>query len=106
MYMVRVYVDYCWVGDGTASSQLGQAQSNEPGYGAAQTPGPAPLGQTMRLQDAEFVPGGDAPTQANFNTAVVAAAASLNTLMATAGAYSGGPQTPLAIAQGWASGLP
>jgi len=106
MYVVRTYTDVCWVGDGTASAQLGQAQSNQPGYGAAQGPGPAPLAQTLRLQEMEFVPGGDAPSAANFNTAFVAAAAAMNTLMQTAGAYSGGTQTPLAIAQGWASGNP
>ena len=112
--MIRVYVDFAWVGDGTASSLLGQNQSNEPGYAAALGAGPVPIGQTMRLQVSEFVPGGDSPTLANFKTALDNASADLagtpaaggSPIMSQAGAYSGGTQTPLAIAQGWATGNP
>jgi len=108
-YVVRSYVDICWIGDGAGTALLGQLQSNEPGYGTAVGTGgygAVPSAQTLRLQVNEAVPGGDTPSQANFNTALTQAATDLGTLMGTAGAYSGGTQTPYQLAQGWASGLP
>jgi hypothetical protein len=113
-YMIRVYVDFAWVGDGTASSMLGQNQSNEPGYAAALGPGPVPGSQVVSLQVSEFVPGGDTPTLANFKTALDAASADLagtpaaggSPIMSQAGAYSGGTPTPLALIQGFATGNP
>lgn len=114
MYMIRIYADLCWVGDGTSAALLGQNQSNEPGYAAALGAGPAPVAQTLRLQVSEFVPGGDSPSLANFKTAFDNAsndlagtpAAGGSPIMSQAGAYSGGTQTPLQIAQGWSTGLP
>jgi len=105
-YLVRSYTELCWVPDGVAGAALGQNQANSPGFGSALNPGSIPNAQVLRLQVAEPVPGGDSPTQANFNTAFVAIAADLNTLIATPGAFSGGTQTPLAIAQGWSTGNP
>jgi hypothetical protein len=107
--MLRCYLDICQVGDGAGTALLGQLQANEPGYGAAVGTGgygAVPSAQTLRLQDAVPVPGGDVPTAGNFTTAFTQLATELGTLLATAGAYSGGPQTPLAIVQGWNSGLP
>lgn len=114
MIMISLKLDIAQVGSGTASSLLAQNQSNEPGYAAALGAGPAPIGQTIRLHIAEFVPGGDTPTLANFLTALQAAAQDLagtpaaggSPIMSQAGAYSGGTQTPLQIVDGWASGLP
>lgn len=104
-YRIRVTVDYDWVapGSGNAALQPG-AISNLPGYGATQGPGMAGISQTLQLRVAEQVPGGAAPSQGNFDTALAAAAADITTLMGTSGAYSGGPDTPLALIQGWATG--
>jgi hypothetical protein len=105
--MLRAYIDICQVGDGAGTALLGQLQSNEPGYGAAVGTGgygAAPSAQTLRLQDAVAVPGGDVPSNANFTTAFTQLATELGTLMNAAGAYSGGTQTPLQIVQLWNSG--
>ena len=105
-YRIRVYADVDWVPDGSGMATLGQNQSNDPGVGSALGAGAVGNAQTLRLQVAESVPGGDSPTSGNFNTAFTNAATDLGTLMTTAGAYSGGTATPLSIAQGWSTGLP
>ena len=105
-YIIRTYVDIMYVGDGAGTALLGINQSNNPGFDATLTAGPVGVAQTLRLQVNETVPGGNSPSGANFNTALTAAATALGTLMTTAGAYSGGTDTPLAIAQGWATGNP
>lgn len=105
-YRIRLTVDYDFVPDGVGSTLLGQQQADMPGYGGTETYGAVGASQTLRLSEAEVVPGANAPTQANFNTALTTGIASIATRMATAGAFSGGTQTPLAIIQGWATGNP
>lgn len=105
-YIVMMELKLAWVGDGQGSALLGQYQSNQPGFGPAQGPGQIASAQMLSLIQAESVPGGDSPTQANFNTAISNAASDLETQMGTVGAWGGNNQTPLAIAQGWSSGLP
>lgn len=104
-YRIRVTVDYDWVPDGTGSAMIaGGAISNMPGYGAADGPGMVQAAQTLQLRVAEQVAGGNSPTQTNFTNAMNQAVTDLVTKMGTAGAYSGGNQTPLALIQGWATG--
>lgn len=105
-YAIEVTLRIHWVPEGAGSAFLGSNQSNHPGYGSSLGPGAVQAAQTLELRQAEQVPGGSAPTQANFNTAMTSAATDLATQMGTAGAYSGGTQTPLAIAQGWSTGQP
>lgn len=105
-YVIVVEARPCWVPDGSGGAMIGQNQSNQPGFGAALGPGTIPGAQTLTLAVTEPVPGGDTPTGANFNTALVAAAADLNTLIGTAGAWGGNTGTPLAIMQAWATGGP
>jgi hypothetical protein len=105
-YRLRVYCDFDWVPDGAAGAALGQSQANNPGFAAALNPGAVGNAQTLRLQVAESVPGGDSPTGANFNTALSSAATDLGTLLTTAGAFSGGAATPLTLIQAWSTGGP
>lgn len=97
-YMVRTYVDVCWVGEGMGPAGLGTNMSNSPGYGASATPGQMPNAQTMRFQAAEMVPGTfDAPTAANIGTAITSTATDIQ-----------GQITAAIIAQidAWATGGP
>lgn len=106
-YVVQVQVTYAWVPDGAGGAAVvGGAQANVAGYGAAGGPGSIGNAQKMEIWDMEPVPGGDSPTQANFNTAVVNAAAAINTKMGTAGSTGFSTGTPLVVAQGWSTGLP
>lgn len=106
-YRIRLTVDYDWVPDGVGFTQLGQQQSNNPGTGSTQGPGTVGAAQTLSLIQAETVPGGDSPTQSNFNTALLNAIADIETQMGTVGAAFGvGNQTPLALIQGFSSGNP
>ena len=106
MYKIRVTLDIDWVGDGAGTALLGQNQSNNPGFGSSLGPGAAQVAQTLQLRQAEQVGGGDSPVQSDFTTAMTTAVTDLVSQMGTAGAYSGGTQTPLAIAQGWSTGNP
>lgn len=103
---IRVTLDVDWVADGAGSTFLGQNQANNPGYAAALGPGGAGAAQTLEIMVAEAVPGGDSPSAANFTTALTAAAADLGTLLSTAGAWGGNPNTPLSYIQGWSTGNP
>lgn len=104
---MRVYCDIDWVGDGAGGALLGQNQANDPGYGSALGPGAAGVGQTLRLQVAEQVPGGDSPTAANFTTAFTQLATDLGTMIsASPNPFNGSTATALSIVQGWSSGLP
>jgi len=105
-YVVRVILDIDWIPDGAGTALLGQQQADMPGIGSANAAGAIGAAQTLRLFDREVVPGGDTPTQNNFNTALSAAATALNTKMGTAGAYSGGTSTPYQLASAWATGGP
>jgi hypothetical protein len=110
-YMIRLKCDYCWVPDGTGGTMLGQRQGDFPGYGAV-TAGVGGYGTVPGAQEAsdfvgELVPGGDAPINTNFQTALNAAAADLYTQLTTAGAVPGFTSgTLLALLQAWATGNP
>ena len=103
---IRVTLDVDFVPDGAGTALLGQNTSNLPGYGSALGPGAAQAAQTLQIDVAEIVPGGNSPTSGNFTTALTAAAADLGTLLSTAGAFSGGTSTPLALIQAWGTGGP
>lgn len=106
-YMIRVTLEPCYIAAGSNSALLGQQQSNEPGYGSAQSPGPVPVAQTMMLMVNETVPGGESPSSGNFTTALTAAATDLGTMLTTAGSVPGFTSgTPLALIQGWATANP
>lgn len=106
-YIIRVTLEPCYVAQGASSALLGQQQSNEPGYGATQGPGPVPVAQTMMLMVNESVPGGESPSSANFTTALSAAATDLGTMLTTAGSVPGFTSgTPLALIQGWSTANP
>lgn len=103
-YKVVVTVDFQWVGDGTYQGFMGVNQANNPGYGSALVAGGAGMAQAGQLMVAEAVPGGDSPTQANFNTAITQAATDIETLMGTAGAMYGQSGTPYNIIATWSTG--
>lgn len=103
-YRVRAYVWFDWVPDGTGFTQLGQQQSDNPGTGSAQAASTVGAAQTLSLYQAETVPGGDSPTQANFNTALTNLASDIETQMGTGGAAYGNPATPLSLIQAFSTG--
>lgn len=98
---IRVTLDVDQVVDGGGLSQLGTNQSNDPGYTATLGPGQVGIAQTLELMVSEAVPGGDAPSSANFTTALNNAAADLVTLLSTPGAWGGNPGTPLSYIDAW-----
>ena len=107
MIIVQLTARVMQVGDGPGGAYLlGQNQSENPGFGSALGAGEIPSAQYLELRVGELVPGGDSPTSGNFTTVFTTLASDLGTLMSTAGAYSGGTQTPLAIVQGWSTGNP
>lgn len=106
-YIITVNLDVAYVAQGAGSALLGQQQSNEPGYGSSQTPGPVPVAQSLRMAVNESVPGGESPSSANFTTAINLAATDLETMLTTANSVPGFTSgTPLALIQGWATGNP
>lgn len=106
-YKVRLTLDIDFGPDGAGGAGVGQNQSNNPGFGSAQGPGLVGIGQTIEMMVAEAVPGGDAPTAANFNTAITQAATDLETMLVTANSVPGFTSgTPLALVQAWATGGP
>jgi hypothetical protein len=114
-YRIRVTVDYDWIPDGGGTTFLGINQSNNPGYINNLVPGAVGMAQTAELMISELVPGADAPTLANFLTALQNAAQDLagtpplggTALMSQPGAlYGQSPATPLTIIQGFATGQP
>ena len=113
-YAIVITMDTVWVPDGAGTGILGQNQSNQPGYGGTLVPGSIGNQQSGRLMVAEQVPGADAPTLANFLTALQAAAQDLAGAPAAGGspilsqpnALGGAPGTPLSIIQTWATGQP
>lgn len=104
-YRIRAKIDFDWVPDGAGGAILGQQQGDNPGYGYTGA-GPVGAAQTLSMIDAEIVPGGDSPNQANFNTALSNMIATIETQMGTPGAAFGSTQTPLALIQGWSTGNP
>lgn len=114
-YKIRVTVDVDWVPDGGGTTFLGINQSNNPGYQSQLGPGATGVAQTAQLMIAELVPGADAPTLANFFTALSNAANDLagtpvgtnpTPLFSQPGALFGQAATPLAIIQAWSTGSP
>lgn len=102
-YVVEVETRIGWVPDGSGNTFLAQPQANIPGQG------PIPqnnrvgfMAQVRQYIVAEGVPGGDAPTLANINTALTSCvsdlASSTGTPIITA--------AELAIIQGWSTGNP
>lgn len=106
-FRLRMRVDYDWVPDGSGGATLGQAQAENPGYGAAGGAGAVGISETASDIVAELVPGGDSPSGANFQTALNAAATDLYTRLTTAGSVPGFTSgTLLAQVQGWSTGGP
>jgi hypothetical protein len=109
---IRVTLDVDQIGDGMGLAQLGQNQSNDPGYAAALGPGSVGMAQTLELMISEIVPGGDTPTLANFLTALQAAAQDIAgtpaagglPLLSQPGAWGGNPGTPLSYIDLWSTG--
>lgn len=91
------------VGAGTGPSGLGGLNADDPSYGQSESPGAAPIAQTMYFQDSEVIPGTDgAVTLANIKTALD------NMATALAGA-TGTPKittTDLAEINAWFTGSP
>lgn len=103
--IIQARIDILNVPDGAAGTIVGQNQANFAGFGSTLGPGSVGASNSLRLIVAESVPGGDSPSQANFNTAIGNMATDLETLLGTTGAWGGnGSQTPLAIIQGWSTG--
>lgn len=108
-YMLQFHVRYCWVPDGTAGA-LGQSQADFPGYGAqtAQV-GTVPAAQECQDNVGAWVTAAtkDAPTDAEFQTALNAAAASAYTNAITAGSVPGFTAGKLTdLMRAWATGGP
>jgi hypothetical protein len=74
MYLIRYALEICWVPDGAGPMSVASAQKLKLGtldFADLTTRIPATAGQpTGYIQ----VPGGNTPTQANFNTALAGAA--------------------------------
>jgi hypothetical protein len=112
--MVEGTIRFGWVGDGTGSQFIGPNQSNNPGFAATFAAGAVRLAQEGTIMIAEQVPGGDAPSLANFLTALTNLAndmagtptAGTVPVLSQGGAMNGDPRTPLAIIQSWATGNP
>ena len=113
-YTVRLEVNFDWIPDGGGTTFLGINQANSPGYDNNLVAGAVGMAQTATLMIRELVPGADAPTLANFLTALQNAANDLagtpplggTPLMSQPGALFGQTGTPLAIIQAFATGNP
>lgn len=114
-YVIRATIDFGWVGDGVGTAFLGQDQSNNPGYSSGFAAGEAMMAQVATKMMAELVPGGDAPTLANFLTALQNLAndmagtpvgSNATPWLSQVGGLYGQPGTPLSIIQGFSTGNP
>jgi hypothetical protein len=106
-YIVYCQVRYCWVPDGAAGA-IGQEQGDFPAYGSF-TPavGTVPAAQEASDMAGAWVPGGDAPTDANFQTALNNMAAYLYTNASTAGDVPGFTTGKLTdLMRAWSTGSP
>lgn len=101
-YRARMIVDLDWVPDGSGNTFIGQFQANNPGQGGVEQPMVVGMAQSRRYTVAEGIPGGDAPTLANINTALTNCVADL----AAASGVVVITAAELAIIQGWATGQP
>ena len=109
-YMLNCQVRYCWVPDGSAG-QLGQSQADFPGYGAFTPPSRhVPAAQeASRSVSAAWVPAAaDAPTDANFQTALnTCRGLSSTPTPSTAGSVPGFTAGKLTdLMRAWATGGP
>ena len=86
-WMLRGYVDVCWVPEGTGGVTVMPVGGlgNEPGYGAALAAGPTVNAQTMRFQVAEPITGttGTPPYSNPTSGNLTAAATQLGTDLGT-----------------------
>lgn len=107
-YMVEGKFSVCWVPDGAGSAIMGQQQANFPGYGASAGPGSVPAVQELSIIVGESVPGGDSPSEANFQTAFNTLASDVYSQFTTPGEVPGfsGSGTAYATVQTWATGEP
>ncbi len=94
-YRINLTANFQWVPAGAGGAALGQQQSNVPGMGGTVIPGAYGNAQTLQLIVGEQVPGGNAPTAGNFNTALTNGATDLGTLITAA---------ILAQMQAWSTG--
>lgn len=107
-FIVQLTAVYGWVPDGSGPMMVGQRQANFAAGGAA---GATPLtvfaAQSASDYAAELVPGGDSPSDANFQTALNNAAADLYTQFTTAGDVPGFTSGTLsALVKAWSTGNP
>ena len=99
-YLVEMLIRVGWVPDGSGNTFMGQFQANIPGQGQTEQPRVVFNAQVRQYIVAEGIPGGDAPTLANINTALTSCVSDL-------AASTGTPIiTPaeLALIQGWSTG--
>ena len=84
-WMLRGYVDVCWVPEGTGGVTLMPpgGLGNEPGYGSAMAAGPAPNAETIRFQVSEPVTGVTGITSGTLSTNLGTAAAQMGTDLTT-----------------------
>ena len=84
-YAIRVFAFIDLIPAGAGGAALGQMQANVPGGGATLIPHTTGIAQTLAMTPVfEQVPGGAAPSGANFQTALNSAAADLYTNLTAA----------------------
>lgn len=87
-WMIRGYVDVCWVPEGTGGVTLMPTGGlgNEPGYGPGQGAGPVPNAQTMRFQQGEAIVGvsGSPPNSTAIGNALTSMATDTNSQITAA----------------------
>jgi hypothetical protein len=107
-FFIKVTAQYGYVPAGAGGAVLGQRQADFPGSGAAgANVSPVFIAQSAMDYVGEAVPGGDAATSGNFQTALNAAATDLYTQLTTAGDVPGFTSgTLLAQIQAWPTGTP
>lgn len=106
-YRLRAYVDLDWVPEGAGGAAFWIQASNNPGFGAAEGPGPVGNAQTKRVQVAEQIVGTAAspPTSTTVTNALTQLATDLGTIINTNIDPNYGT-TILTAMQGWATGKP
>lgn len=104
-FVVLAKIEWCWVPGGADGSMLGARQSNFPGYTALPQAGTVPSAQSASDQCGEWVAGGNAPTDAQFQAALTALAADLYTQAITPGSVPGFTAGKLTdLMRNWANG--
>jgi hypothetical protein len=114
-YVIRATIDFGVIPDGAGTAFLNTDQSNSPGYSSGFSPGAVMFSQVATKMFAEAVPGGAAPTLANFLTALQNLANDIagtpvgtnaTPWLSQVGGLYGQPGTPLSIIQNFATGGP